>query len=206
MRRKRSRRGVVAGGHQHEKYSAIDDGLANLQTFLRDYTRISANNACEFTVNNLAVWVYTDNVWTQLPTAEVNAIVDLADASQTSVCKTLMVNIFKLNETQYHTMKNSFLDMWRDVAGLYKRRNSQTDFAIVVRLPPEVPYASLIGLPIVGAVTGYGVGRIVNKLAWDAYNRHRIRTLEHDSAIQNKRYNKYTVPDTNFYDNNDDSF
>jgi hypothetical protein len=96
--------------------------------------------------------------------------------------------------------------MWRDVAGLYKRRNSQTDFAIVVRLPPDVPYASLIGLPIVGAVTGYGVGRIVNKLAWDAYNRHRIRNLEHDFAFQNKGYHNYNFPDNNFFDTNDDSF
>jgi hypothetical protein len=180
MRRKRSRRAVVAGGHQHEKYSAIDDGLANLQTFLRDYTRISANNACESNVNNLAVWVYTDNVWTQLPTVEVNAIVDLADASQTSVCKTLMVNIFKLNDTQYHTMKNSFLDMWRDVAGLYKRRKSQTDFAIVVRLPPDVPYASLIGLPIAGALAGLPVGYLANRLtryAEDQIGRKRASVL-----------------------------
>ena len=61
-------------------------------------------------------------------------------------------------------MKNSFLDSWRDVAGLYKRRKSQTDFAIVVRLPPDVPYASLIGLPIAGALAGLPVGYLANRL------------------------------------------
>jgi hypothetical protein len=58
-------------------------------------------------------------------------------------------------------MKNSFLsDTWRDVAGMYKHRGEEGEFALVVREPVSVPYADLVGLPLAGLVKGAGVAML----------------------------------------------
>jgi hypothetical protein len=131
-----------------------DDGLSALEIFLRDHDRITSNDVCDAEVQHISVWVYDDSHWTQWSEKKADKFLQRDLRTDQSVCKTLLTNIFKMNDVQYMTMKNHFLSpISRDVAGLYKRRGGEGDFAIVVRLPVDVPHGSNVGHVTGGLVT-----------------------------------------------------
>jgi hypothetical protein len=163
-RRKKLRRPVVGGGSPKVINSQEDDdGLSKLQIFLQDYDRVSINTLCTNNVDKVSVWLYEDNMWGLWTDNKSQKLLDTARELNASVCKHLMTNVFKLDDLQYQTMKNSFLATdWRDVAGVYKRRGVKGDYALVVWSPLDVPYGSLIvGYPMAGLVLGSIAGGIL---------------------------------------------
>jgi hypothetical protein len=162
-RRKKLRRPVVGGGSPKVINSQEDDdGLSKLQIFLQDYDRVSINTLCTNNVDKVSVWLYEDNMWGLWTNKKSQKLLDTARELNVSVCKHLMTNVFKLDDLQYQTMKNSFLATdWRDVSGVYKRRGVKGDYALVVWSPLDVPYGSLIvGYPMAGLVLGSIAGGI----------------------------------------------
>lgn len=160
MRRRTGRRGSQSGIRERVAGPDIDtplkddDGLSALEIFLRDYDRITSNDVCDVEVQHINVWVYDDSHWTQWSEKKADKFLQRDLRTDQSVCKTLLTNIFKMNDVQYTTMKNHFLSPTsRDVAGLYKRRGGEGDFAIVVRLPVDVPHGSNVGHVLGGLLT-----------------------------------------------------
>ena len=156
MRRRNSRRVVGGKTPKFKTPRDDDDGLSKLEIFLEDYERISITSICKNNVDKLSVWLYEDNVWVLWTDEKSKKLLDTAHQLNQSVCKTLMTNIFDLDELQYQTMKNSFLAPdWRDVAGVYKKRGVDGDYTLVVWSPLDVPYGSLIvGYPVAGVTLG----------------------------------------------------
>lgn len=116
-----------------------DKGRALLDEFLKPYERISVRTACraKLEVVHLDMWVYNPypdfSGWRPLPESEVRKLWSMSSSS--SLCKTLMTNMFQMSPQQYSAIRKEFANAQsKDVVGLYR---NGTDFAVVVRLPPK---------------------------------------------------------------------
>ena len=185
------RRSSVGGADLITKPLKNDDGLSALEIFLQNYKRITSNVCETAVINDLHVWVYTDNYWKQWPKKEKERFLKNlpnADATQ-SVCNALMTNVFKLSDVQYQTMKNSFLSpAWHDVAGLYKHVEKDDDYAVVVRLPVFRSTLGRVGLGTEGLATGLALGVAAPLLlnatgsgAQELRRRYEIRKREREN-------------------------
>ena len=125
--------------HRQTVGSAEDKGRSILDEFLKPYERISVRSACRAKLEavHLDVWVYKPHPdysgWQPLPESEVRKLWSMSSSS--SLCKTLMTNMFQLSPEQYSAIRKEFANTQsKDVVGLYR---NGTDFAVVVRLPPK---------------------------------------------------------------------
>lgn len=143
-----------------------DDGLSKLECFLRDYTRVTRDAACQRGASSTpAVWLYKDNEWAQLEDGKVEKIMNAHE----SVCSALDDKLFE---------SNSFDDRKSvDVVGIYEHNENKGQFAIVAALDNAVSGAELAGYGFLGSTVST-LGLILADLAIrPLFRSHRVKMM-----------------------------
>ena len=92
---------------QHRKASRVA-GKMTLPQFLEGYERIKLGDACRaapIRSGDLAVWVNSTGVWTQ-----VDAQTLWGRRGNESLCRTLVVRLLGMSQAQYNSMKDALED------------------------------------------------------------------------------------------------
>ena len=105
----------------------LDDLLTNrrmLDDFLVGYDRITVPEACESIVGNrLDIWTNPDGQWMQMPSNDVQALINDAQDRGLSVCRALLVNKLAMSEDAYLKTKKA-LDTVNGPAGVYLKNGN----------------------------------------------------------------------------------
>jgi hypothetical protein len=120
-----------------------EQGAADLFKILQNYQRITLTEACGHLVKegdlSIGIWVNKQGKWWHDTKAE-QKLAQLKFQSNTSVCKSIVTQLYGLSTSEYQKIRVQFDDQLSESwAGVYEARDErQPKFLLVVRLPEKI--------------------------------------------------------------------